>query len=148
MGDYGKYVGYAYPAVNDLLSAYLINPDFWSTFEVGIPESNNGTPDILDEVKYELDWLLKIDEQRNARQIQLVDAKGRSSAWTGEDCNDVAGHLCDENFSVAGNWLKSTAVLDAMAEAFRQSDPSWKIGRRVLTALVAGEAAGWNGASF
>ena len=89
-----------------------------------------------------LEWLLKIDEQRNARQIHLVDAEGRSSAWTGEECNGFAGHLCDENFSVAGNWLESTTVLEAMAEAFRQSDPTWKIGRRVLTALAAGEAAG------
>lgn len=59
-GDYGKYVGFAYPAVNDLLSAYLMNPTFWNSFEVGIPESGNGNPDILDEVKWELDWLLKM----------------------------------------------------------------------------------------
>lgn len=59
-GDYGKYVGFAYPAVNDLLSAYLLNPTFWNSFEVGIPESGNGSPDILDEVKWELDWLLKM----------------------------------------------------------------------------------------
>ena len=89
-----------------------------------------------------LEWLLKGDEQRNARQIQLVDAQGRSSAWTGGECNGFAGHLCGDNFSVAGNWLESAAVLEAMAETFRQSDPSWKIGRRVLTALAAGEAAG------
>ena len=89
-----------------------------------------------------LEWLLKGDDQRNARQIQLVDAQGRSSAWTGEECNGFAGHLCGENFSVAGNWLESAAVLEAMADAFRQSDPNWKIGRRVLSALAAGEAAG------
>lgn len=59
-GDYGKYVGYAYPAVNDLLSAYLLKPAFWDAFSVGIPESNNSIPDILDEVKWELDWLLKM----------------------------------------------------------------------------------------
>ena len=89
-----------------------------------------------------LEWLLKGDDHRNARQIQLVDAQGRSSAWTGEECDGFAGHLCGDNFSVAGNWLESAAVLEAMAETFRQSDPSWKIGRRVLTALAAGEAAG------
>ena len=89
-----------------------------------------------------LEWLLKGDEQRNARQIQLVDAEGRSSAWTGGECNGFAGHLCGENFSVAGNWLEDPAVLQAMAETFRDSDPSWKIGRRVLSALAAGEAAG------
>jgi len=89
-----------------------------------------------------LEWLLKGDEQRNARQIQLVDAQGRSSAWTGGECNGFAGHLCGENFSVAGNWLESAVVLEAMADAFRHSDPNWKIGRRVLSALAAGEAAG------
>ena len=89
-----------------------------------------------------LEWLLKGDEQRNARQIQLVDAEGRSSAWTGGECNGFAGHLCGENFSVAGNWLENPAVLQAMAETFRDSNPSWKIGRRVLSALAAGEAAG------
>ena len=89
-----------------------------------------------------LEWLLKGDEQRNARQIQLVDAQGRSSAWTGKECNGFAGHLCGENFSVAGNWLENAAVLQAMAETFQGSDPSWKIGRRVLSALAAGEAAG------
>ena len=89
-----------------------------------------------------IEWLLKSDEQRNSRQIQLVDAQGRSSAWTGEECNGFAGHLCGKNFSVAGNWLESAAVLEAMAKAFRQSNPNWKIGRRVLSALAAGEAAG------
>lgn len=59
-GDYGKYVGFAYPVVNDLLSAYLLKPTFWDSFDVGIPESNNGTPDILEEVKWELDWILKM----------------------------------------------------------------------------------------
>ena len=89
-----------------------------------------------------LEWLLKGDDQRHARQIQLVDAAGRSSAWTGGECNGFAGHLCGKNFSVAGNWLEDPAVLQAMAEAFRHSDPSWKIGRRVMSALAAGEAAG------
>ena len=89
-----------------------------------------------------LEWLLKGDDQRSARQFQLVDSQGRSAAWTGEECNGFAGHLCGENFSVAGNWLESSAVLEAMVEEFRNCDPSWKIGRRVLSALAAGEAAG------
>ena len=60
-GDYGKYVGFAYPAVHDLLSSYLMNPTFWDSIDdVGIPESGNGRSDILDEVKWGLDWLLKM----------------------------------------------------------------------------------------
>lgn len=81
-GDYGKYVGFAYPAVNDLLSAYLMNPTFWNSFEVGIPESGNESPDILDEVKWELDWLLKMQvsgENDNTLDGGLLHIVGMST---------------------------------------------------------------------
>lgn len=58
-GDYNKYVTFAYSAVNPLLWAYAESPaaftDSWN-----IPESGNGIPDLLDELKWELDWLLKM----------------------------------------------------------------------------------------
>ena len=47
----------------NLLLAYEMNPSAF-TEEVGIPESGNGIPDILDEVKYEVDWLLKMQDPR------------------------------------------------------------------------------------
>ena len=31
--------------------------------DMGIPESGNGIPDILDEAKYELDWMLKMQDE-------------------------------------------------------------------------------------
>jgi uncharacterized Ntn-hydrolase superfamily protein len=43
---------------------------------------------------------------------------------------------------VAGNLLVGEEVLTAMEEAFLTSDPSWKLGRRLMHALQAGEAAG------
>lgn len=30
--------------------------------DIGIPESGNGVPDILDEARYELDWMLKMQD--------------------------------------------------------------------------------------
>jgi endoglucanase len=58
-GDYNKYVNFAWGAVTDLLFAYEENPTVW-TDDYNLPESGNGIPDLLDEVKYELDWLLKM----------------------------------------------------------------------------------------
>jgi len=58
-GDYNKYVNYAYATLHDLLFAYEENPNIWSD-NLEIPESGNGIPDILDEIKWELDWLLKM----------------------------------------------------------------------------------------
>ncbi|WP_029323919.1 glycoside hydrolase family 9 protein [Butyrivibrio sp. AE3004] len=47
----------------NLLLAYEMNPDAISD-DSGIPESGNGIPDILDEVKYEVDWLIKMQDER------------------------------------------------------------------------------------
>lgn len=48
-------------AIDNLLLAYELYGSVF-TDEVGIPESGNGIPDVLDEVKYEIDWLLKMQD--------------------------------------------------------------------------------------
>ena len=45
----------------DLLWAYELNPRAFGD-DTNIPESGNGVPDLLDEVKWELDWLLKMQD--------------------------------------------------------------------------------------
>ncbi len=58
-GDYGRYVVAAAKAVADLLYAYDANSALYGD-DLGIPESGNGVADILDEVRYELEWMLKM----------------------------------------------------------------------------------------
>lgn len=48
-------------AVNTLLLAYELYSNVF-TDDVGIPESGNDIPDIMDEIKYEVDWLLKMQD--------------------------------------------------------------------------------------
>ena len=52
--DYPDYASKAAKAVADLLYAYEENPKLYSD-SIGIPESGNGTPDVLDKVRYELE---------------------------------------------------------------------------------------------
>jgi endoglucanase len=61
-GDFGKYVVNAGITVGTLLMAYEYFPTKFDNDRIHIPESGNGIPDILDEVKYELDWLLKMQD--------------------------------------------------------------------------------------
>lgn len=58
-GDYGRYVKTGTKAVNDLMLAYIANPAFFLD-DAGIPETGNGIPDILDEARFELEWLMKM----------------------------------------------------------------------------------------
>ncbi len=58
-GDYGRYVVPAAKTIADLLYAYQEAPELYGD-NLGIPESGNGIPDVLDEVRYELEWMLKM----------------------------------------------------------------------------------------
>lgn len=60
-GDYNKYVNFALNPVLDLARCYLERPEVFGD-DMGLPESGNGVPDLLDELKWELDWLLKMQE--------------------------------------------------------------------------------------
>lgn len=69
-GDYNKYVTFTNTVIHDLLWAYQENPtvfgDNWN-----IPESNNNLPDILDEIKWELDWLMKMNNADGSTHIKM-----------------------------------------------------------------------------
>ncbi len=60
-GDYGRYVVPAAKTIADLLYAYQENPSLFGD-NIGIPESGNGTPDILDEARFELEWMMKMQD--------------------------------------------------------------------------------------
>ncbi len=60
-GDYNKYITFLPNVINPLLQAYQSNPTLWKD-DTNIPESNNGIPDILDEINYELQWAYKMQD--------------------------------------------------------------------------------------
>ncbi len=56
-GDYGKYVPTAAVALQTLFTIWDLAPGRFADGSWNIPESGNGIPDLLDECKWELDWL-------------------------------------------------------------------------------------------
>jgi uncharacterized Ntn-hydrolase superfamily protein len=81
------------------------------------------------------------DAGRDVRQIGVVDAQGRSAAWSGNACTPWFGQIVEPHFAVQGNMLVGAATLEAMAAVFRKSEPL-DLVERLLLALEAGEAAG------
>ena len=70
-GDYGKYVGPGAVTVAHLLYTYILCPKGCSD-ELNIPESGNGVPDILNEARYELEWMLKMQRKDGAFYHKLT----------------------------------------------------------------------------
>jgi endoglucanase len=74
-GDFNKYTPWAAGLLWDLLTAYEWNPTAFND-SYNIPESGNGVPDALDEFKWCLDWLLKMQLTNGAVLNRVGDGAG------------------------------------------------------------------------
>ena len=61
-GDYGRYITPAAVTIAHLLYAFEKYPAAF-TEELNIPESGNGMVDVLNECRYELEWMLKMQRE-------------------------------------------------------------------------------------
>lgn len=90
--------------------------------------------------KTALHSILEDDPLSAKRQIGMVDATGRTSAYTGKECLPHALHIQDNCVSCQGNLLVSPKVVEAMADAFVRS--SGQLESRLLLALKTGQRYG------
>ncbi len=94
-----------------------------------------------------LDALTAADDRREQRQAGIVDAAGGAATFTGAECNGWAGGVTGtgpggDAFAIQGNILVGPEVVAAMERAWRATDASLPLARRLLAALTAGDEAG------
>lgn len=114
-GDYNKYVTFASDAVHDLLAAYEENPQAFSD-NWNIPESGNGIPDVLDEVIWELDWLLKMNQEDGSTILKMGSrnfSENISSPPSANNDTRYYGPTCTSaSIAVAGMFAHASIVLN------------------------------------
>ncbi len=81
-GDEGKYVVNGGIATWQVLSAYE-HTHAVRTESLAIPESHNRVPDILDEARWELEFLLRMQVPAGEPLAGMVHHKVHDQAWTG-----------------------------------------------------------------
>ncbi len=79
-GDYGKYVVNSGIATYTLLAAFQHHPNFYQNRNINIPESDNGIPDLLDEINWNLEWLEKMQADDGSVYHKLTTLK-----WPGKE---------------------------------------------------------------
>ena len=87
-----------------------------------------------------LKQLVAEDAQPHGRQVAMIDAAGRVSAYTGKAAIAAAGHHLGDGFSVQANMMASERIWPAMAAAYRNT--KGHLADRMLAALEAAEASG------
>jgi uncharacterized Ntn-hydrolase superfamily protein len=84
--------------------------------------------------------LITSDDDREHRQLGVVDARGRAATFTGGECFAWAGGLTGEHYAAQGNILVGRETVEAMAKTFEGAGGD--LAGRLLAALDAGQEAG------
>lgn len=69
-GDYNKYITFAMGPMCNLLETFRMHPNYF-TDDYNIPESGNGIPDLLDEVKWEMDFFKRMQDATGTNGLFL-----------------------------------------------------------------------------
>ncbi|MEO8626752.1 MAG: DUF1028 domain-containing protein [Betaproteobacteria bacterium] len=129
----GSMCPYAKSGVGAVSTQSWVNP-YLAIDALNAMDAGESGPNALDKV-------MQKDAGRDMRQIGLIDAQGRSAAWSGAACTDWFGQIVEPHFAVQGNMLVGEATITAMANAFRTSE-ALDLVDRLMLALEAGDATG------
>lgn len=61
-GDFNKYIVNSGFAIGQMLNLYPVVEEYLKDMNINIPESGNGAPDILNEIYYNLEWMLTMQD--------------------------------------------------------------------------------------
>ncbi|UTR09114.1 DUF1028 domain-containing protein [Evansella sp. LMS18] len=87
-----------------------------------------------------IELLVENDEDKGLRQFAVMDADGKTAAFTGEACYDWAGHIQGTYCSAQGNILVGEETVQSMVSAFEKTEGT--LAERLLEALDQGQQAG------
>ncbi|RED92023.1 glycoside hydrolase family 9 protein [Marinoscillum furvescens] len=95
-GDPNKYVTFAVESVQGLLTTYDQHPDLWKALDLKIPESGNSIPDLLDEVKWEIDWLKNMQDFPGTGGFYIKGGIKQDHSYISPPSTDTRARYYDE----------------------------------------------------
>ncbi len=129
-GDYGKYVVNGGIATWTLLDLYERLPGAFPDGSLNIPESGNGVSDLLDEARWELEWLLAMQVPEGEPLAGMVHHKLHDAQWTGVPVMPPTNYDNNSDFSKpsGGRYLMppSTAATLNLAAVAAQGARIWR----------------------
>lgn len=132
-GDYGRYISPAAVAVGHLLYAFTLFPAAFQE-SLNIPESENGVPDVLSECRYELEWMLKMQDEEGGAYHKLTSQRHADFIMPQED--QAQFYLFPVSSMATADYAASMALA---SRVYREVDAEF--ADQLLAA--AKRAAGW-----
>ncbi len=134
-GDYGKYTVNGAVAAWTLGNLYEHFPMAAGDGELALPETGNGIPDILDEIRWEMDFLLGMQVPEGEELSGMVHHKLHEAQWTSFPLRGVVS--ADDRFVFHPSTAATYDMAAAAAQFARLIEPYDKdYARRCLTAAI------------
>ena len=120
-GDYNKYVVNSGISTYTLLAAYEHYGAFYTGLDVNIPESGDSVPDILDEVKWNLDWLVDMQDDDGGVYHKLTHENFSASVMPSEA--NTPRYVVQKSTSAALNFAATMAVASRVFDEYETEFP-------------------------
>ncbi|HVV49721.1 MAG TPA: glycoside hydrolase family 9 protein, partial [Polyangia bacterium] len=143
-GDFNKYTNWGASDVIELLHAYVDAPGAF-TDATNIPESGNGVADLLDEVKWELDWLGRM-QQSDGSVLSVVGEPAATEPAFGGSPNTAPSTVtapCDYGPASTSASLTAAAAYAYGAVVFGSATGAASAYSGYATALVTQAKNAW-----
>ena len=144
-GDYGKYVVNGGISVWTLVNLFEFNPAQFGDNMLNIPESGSGVSDLLDEARWEMDFLMRMQVPEGEPQAGMAFHKLHSLRWDGMPARPTA-----ETNSVSQRYLMppSTAATLNLAATAAQCARVWReIDAEFADRCLASAERAWQAAN-
>jgi len=135
-GDYGKYVVNAAITVAQMLNLVEMVPEAVASDDINIPESGNGIRDLLDEIRYELDWVMTMQDEDGGVFHKLTALN--FGAFIMPEAYDLDRYIIGKGTTASLNFA---AVMAQASRVYTEIDPVFS-----SEALISAERA-WNWAT-
>ncbi len=86
-GDYNKYVVNSAFSIGLMLSAYEQNKTYFDQLDTNIPESKNSTSDLLDEIMFNIKWLLTMQDPNDGGVYHKLTTPNFEGFVMPQDCH-------------------------------------------------------------
>ena len=129
----GSVVPWAEPEVGAIATQAYANPSYGPNGLALLREGLSAS-EVVERLTSE-------DEDRDQRQLGVVDAHGGSTSWTGPSCNDWAGHSTGKGYAAQGNILVGEETVAALGTTF-EATAKLPLTQRLIECLAAAQAAG------
>ncbi|ESQ89382.1 hypothetical protein ABAC460_12795 [Asticcacaulis sp. AC460] len=129
-GDLNRYTSWNASYVITLLHTYFENPGIWNV-SYNIPESGNGLPDLLNEIKWGLDWMKRM-QNSDGSVLSIIGVAHASppSAATGQSlygpANTSATRISAAAFALAAKVFSGVSGQSAYAtDLLDRAEKAW-----------------------